>query len=199
MPSQTPLPDAPAVEAIREYERDAVVQQLADDFAADRLSLEDYEQRVQRALRVVSRYDLAMIRSDLPTMPSEGPVVNAARHDVRGLNLLAIMGGVTRRGRWVVPPRMQVWAVMGGVTLDLRDAQFTAAVTEIRILAVMGGVQIRVPPGVRLETDGVAIMGGFDDNPGVFRSDSPVVRVTGFAFMGGVGTDSKPRGTADDD
>ncbi|MBK8058697.1 MAG: hypothetical protein IPK33_12790 [Gemmatimonadetes bacterium] len=47
---------------------------------------------------------------------------------------------------------------------------------------------------MRLETEGIAIMGGFDDNPGVARPDSPVVRITGVAIMGGLGTDVRPRG-----
>jgi hypothetical protein len=94
---------------------------------------------------------------------------------------------------------MQIWAIMGGADLDLRDAVFTSPVTEIKILAVMGGVHVRIPPGVRLETDGVAIMGGFDDNPGVAGPGSPVVRITGLAVMGGVGTDVRPRGWVGDD
>lgn len=204
MSPQTPLPVYRANdEYVSERERDQLVHQLTDDYAADQLSLEEFERRVQLALRASSRQELLSLRADLPARSDDrGPVVQSdVAGQVRGVNLLAFMGGVTRRGRWVVPPRIKIWAIMGGVELDLRDAHFTSHVTEIRILAVMGGVHIRVPPGVRLETDGVAIMGGFDDNPGVSRADSPVVRVSGLAVMGGLGTDVRPRGwtSSDDD
>jgi hypothetical protein len=53
----------------------------------------------------------------------------------------------------------------------------------------MGGLEVTVAPGVRLETDGFAFMGGFEDrvdDPGATARDAPVVRVTGIAIMGGV-------------
>ena len=36
------------------------------------------------------------------------------------------MGGVERKGDWVVPPRHDGVAIMGGVDLDLRHAKFAA-------------------------------------------------------------------------
>jgi hypothetical protein len=98
------------------------------------------------------------------------------------------MSGVVRRGVWIVPRRISAVAVMGGIEIDLRSTPLPP-VTEISILAVMGGVVITVPAGVRLESSGFAIMGGFEDQlsqPGSTRPDAPVVRVSGFAFMGGV-------------
>ena len=47
---------------------------------------------------------------------------------------------------------------------------------------------MKVRPGVRLETEGIAIMGGFEDSmdeSGAGR-DAPVVRITGVAILGGV-------------
>lgn len=49
---------------------------------------------------------------------------------------------------------------MGGVVLDLRDATLSGQMTDVFVVAVMGGVEIKVPPGVRLESDGIALMGG---------------------------------------
>ena len=65
----------------------------------------------------------------------------------------------------------------------------------------MGGLSVRVPPTVRLETDGVAILGGFEDRihePGVAGPDAPIVRVTGIAIMGGVDAQVKAIGAEDD-
>jgi hypothetical protein len=99
------------------------------------------------------------------------------------------MSGVVRRGAWVVPKRMNAVAFMGGIELDLREAVLDPGVTEIDVLAVMGGVVVTVPPNVRLESDGFAFMGGFEDQlkqPASGDPNAPVVRLTGFAFMGGV-------------
>jgi hypothetical protein len=57
------------------------------------------------------------------------------------------------------------------------------------VLAIMGGVEVTVPPGVRVESDGFAIMGGFEDQVETAAStdpNAPLVRLTGFALMGGV-------------
>jgi hypothetical protein len=84
---------------------------------------------------------------------------------------------------------MRVGALMGGVELDLREATLTAPVTDIYAVAIMGGIQITVPPNVRLEADGFAIMGGFEDQlhqAATLDSNAPLVRVRGLAIMGGV-------------
>jgi predicted membrane protein len=88
-----------------------------------------------------------------------------------------------------VPKRISAVAFMGGIELDLREATLGPGVTEIEVLAVMGGVVVTVPPNVRLECDGFAFMGGFEDQlkqPASGDPNAPAVRLTGFAFMGGV-------------
>jgi hypothetical protein len=86
---------------------------------------------------------------------------------------------------------MRAIAIMGGVELDLSEAELTAQVTEIDVIAVMGSVVVTVPPGVRLESDGIAILGGFEDQlrePASGDPNAPIVRVRGVAIMGGVET-----------
>jgi len=52
---------------------------------------------------------------------------------------------------------------------------------------------------VRLETDGVAIMGGFEDriDEAGTAKDAPVVRITGVAIMGGVAAQVQAVGAED--
>ena len=77
-----------------------------------------------------------------------------------------------------------------GAEIDLRDAELTSPVVEISAIAIMGGIEIIVPPGVRVEADGLALMGGFEDKvvePGsTMSATAPLVRITGLALMGGV-------------
>ena len=93
-------------------------------------------------------------------------------------------------------------ALMGGNSLDLREARFAAQETVINALALMGGIEIIVPDDVRVVDDGVGIMGGFgvEDHESCTVSvaelpaDVPVVRVRGLALMGGVGIVRAARG-----
>ena len=56
-------------------------------------------------------------------------------------------------------------------------------------IAVMGGVDIIVPPGVGVDVEGFALMGGVDqvhETTAVEDPDAPRIRIQGFALMGGV-------------
>jgi hypothetical protein len=75
------------------------------------------------------------------------------------------------------------------VDLDFREAIMPPGVTELKIFAMWGGVEVIVPPGLNVECHGVGIMGGFDHAPeGVAPTDptAPTLRITGVALMGGV-------------
>ena len=104
--------------------------------------------------------------------------------------MVGIMGGGGRAGAWIPARRNWVVGVMGGHALDFREAHFGPGVTEVNVLAVMGGVEILVPPDVRVECSGIGIMGGFDVKQSVTSTtdpEAPVIRVTGLAIMGGAG------------
>lgn len=103
------------------------------------------------------------------------------------------MSGFQRKGRWTVPRRLNCVAFWGGGEIDLREADFSAGEVEITCVAVMGGMQIVVPPGVEVVVRGVGVMGGFDHRESGVPGDPglPRVVVTGFAFWGGVGIERK--------
>lgn len=178
-----------------ERARDEVLERLGIHYAHDDLTIKELEARLELAFRARSAASLDELVADLPALhrersrdetsysTTEVPIVPA-----RGM-LAAIMGGNVRKGSWAVPRHLKIVAIMGGVDLDLRQAVLSPGVTEIEILTVMGGVGIAVPPGVRVETMGIAIMGGFDASAGDVTSldpDQPVIRLSGIAVMGGV-------------
>jgi hypothetical protein len=126
-----------------------------------------------------------------------------ARRDVdrkeRGL-ALAFWSGIRRAGNWTPPEHMSAVAVMGGAELDFRDARFPPGVTTVTAVALMGGVEIVVPPGVRVESSGIPVMGGFDrldqdGNPDAFPD--AVLRIRGVACMGGVEVKVRPPGSGE--
>ena len=171
--------------------RERAVERLSIHYARDQLTLDELESRLERAYAARTTEALDAVLAGLPALsPTNAPTVapNASKAP-RRRNYVAVMSGVVRRGAWVVPKRINAVAFMGGIELDLRGATLGPGVTEIGVLAVMGGVVVTVPPNVRLECDGFAFMGGFEDQlkqPASGDPNAPVVRLTGFAFMGGV-------------
>jgi hypothetical protein len=177
--------------------REKVVQDLAEHFSQDRLTLPEYERRVELAYRADSGNALMELTRDLTparVVPASAQLSAADRTNVapyadKPKNFFALMSGVVRKGMWQVPARMRAFACMGGISLDLREANLSADVTDIYVFAMMGGVEIILPPDVRLESDGFAIMGGFEDQlkePASRDPNAPLIRIHGMAIMGGV-------------
>ena len=174
-----------------EQVRERVIEALSEHFARDNLSIEDLETRMANVYAAKTPADVESLLDGLPALATGAPV--PAVSEANGPpklreRLIAVMSGIVRRGLWRIPRRLRVVAILGGVQLDLREAELPPGVTEIRAFVLMGGLDVRVPPGVRLETEGAAIMGGFEDRideSGGGR-DAPIVRITGIAIMGGV-------------
>jgi hypothetical protein len=187
---------------ISNADREKVAQILHTAMAEGRLELSELEERLDAVYAAKTFSDLEPITRDLPVQaphtavgpPVGGPVPMPApsARIVPGVptgprQSIAIMSGVERKGEWVVPEHHTVIAVMGGVDIDLRRARFEAPETTIQIFAFMGGVDIKVPEDVHVQVDGVGFMGAFEDKTvGTGAPGRPVVRITGFAMMGGV-------------
>jgi hypothetical protein len=172
-----------------------VVQTLCLHFAADHLTMDSLEGRLALAYEAPSLARLEQLVSDLPALDSNklGPThpplfAPPSSAPERGF-VMAILGGVSRKGNWMVPRHLKVMVVLGGAEIDLRDGRLSPGVTQIDVMAFMGGVEITVPPGVRVESMGGAFLGGFESSAGdssAYDPGAPVLRVSGIAIMGGV-------------
>ena len=61
--------------------------------------------------------------------------------------MVAALGGVERKGRWIPARQNYAVAVMGGVVLDFREALLPPGVTEVWIFTAMGGCRDHRPSG----------------------------------------------------
>lgn len=196
--------------ALRET-RERTIQTLIDHFAQDHLEVTDFEQRLDRAHQATTVADLLSLTSDLPVPASAGgttaPVTRSATGTAtsaprsvgatlpdgvqrRGNQVIVgIMGGATRRGRWVPAHDNTAVGIMGGVLLDFREAVLPPGETRVHAFAFWGGVSIVVPPGLDVTVNGIGIMGGFDhlgQSAAMPAADAPRLKIDGVALMGGV-------------
>jgi hypothetical protein len=204
MSNKPPVPGPTLAE-----KREKTVQLLIDSFASDRLSVEEFEDRLDRAHRAGDAGTLESLISDLPVpaagppqpapvqaagTPAPRPAVRPDRalpEEVRERQFMAaVMGGFERKGPWVPARHTSCLCLMGGAVLDFREARLPPGPVEVDIFAMMGGVEIIVPPWIGIDTGGIAIMGGFEDGTAnrttPLPPDAPVIRIGGFLFMGGV-------------
>ena len=181
--------------------RQRTIDILCQQFAEDKITVAEFERRVDLANQAINPEDLRNLLADL--MPARVPAPMAqdqtrvaprvgeslGRPRKERDFLIGIFGATVRRGRWTPAGSTLTVGIFGGSELDFREALLPPGVTEVTAIAVMGGVEVIVPPGVRVETTAMAVMGGIEDTsegPEYDTESTPVIRVKGLACMGGI-------------
>ncbi len=181
-------------------DRDAILEVLQDAHAAGRLTIDEANERQDRALAAkyvdelgalvgdlpegLSRHELARPRPHLPAPAPSRTDVPTRFDDDRPFSV-AIMGG---RDVALAPgsPGMRDFAWWGGHDIHLTDAMGPGAVVVLELNAIMGGHDIYVPPGVRIVDESVAIMAGNDiDRDAHGDGSNGTLILRGFLFWAG--------------
>lgn len=190
---RNPQPGDPSQLRISDADRHQVADLLRDAAGEGRIDLEELDERLEATYAARTYADLVPITIDLPAHPAAAPAVPPRETPpvtVSHEHSVAIMGGCTRKGPWLVPEKHQAFAMMAGVDLDLREATFAAKETVIYANAVMAGIDIVVDARTHVVVEGIGIMGSFEQGrdkvAAEITADSPVVRVKGVALMAGV-------------
>jgi hypothetical protein len=165
-------------------DRERVVAVLHRAHAEGRITLDEFDERSSAAYAARTLDELAPLTRDLAPSVAGGGAAAAATSPP----IVAVFGGARRAGRWRPALRETAVAIFGGVELDLREAELPAEGVWLSAFAVFGGVDVRVPEGVRVELTGFALFGGRevqgDEVPA--GPDAVVLRVHGVAVFGGV-------------
>ena len=186
--ADVPVPEgSEPSERVADADRDRIVTLLREHVVDGRLTLDEFSERVERALRATTRGELDAVMADLPAatvgLPEPAP---SARQSRRWH--IAVLSGHSTRGRWRISGKTTAVAVMGGCDLDLRRAEIEGPEVEITAFAFWGGIKVVVPEGFDVELRRFSFMGGRSlrvrDVP-IIRG-SPRIVVRGFAVMGGV-------------
>lgn len=194
------LPEMRASDA----ERERIAEVLREAVAEGRLTMEEFEERLDAAYKARTHAELTPLVRDLPVPSGTGRAAAAPAPAGGGgwaervggpatsTWAMAVWGGFSRAGRWTVGRRFTAFTMWGGGKIDLREARFEDREVVIRCFALMGGMGVVVPPDLDVEVRGIGIMGGFGDRAtGPGTPGSPKVRITGLALWGGVGVERK--------
>jgi hypothetical protein len=163
---QGDLPAAVAGEDLRasHADRDRVVELLRVAAGDGRLSAEELDDRLERALTARTYAELAALTADLPATPGTAvvpPVAGAVSATPKDLIRIHVHGSSARRdGRWVVPKELDVKARGGAVTLDFTEAVITQPL--LRITAEVRGAVLRLitRPGIVVDAGDISLHGG---------------------------------------
>ncbi|MBA2465766.1 MAG: DUF1707 and DUF2154 domain-containing protein [Nocardioidaceae bacterium] len=183
---------------ISDEDRHKVTEVLRLAAGEGRIDLDELDERIEATYAAKTYGDLVPITVDLPVAGGSATAAPAPRRvgpsapvpAVSHGTSFAMMGDCSRRGVWEVPLRHTAFAMMGQVTLDLREARFAGREVVIDACAVMAGIDIVVNPSTQVVVEGFGVMGEFHERrskvAAELTADSPVVRVRGLALMAGV-------------
>lgn len=171
---------------------------LSHALAEGRLTPQEHSERLDAIFAAKTQADITPLISDLPNAAAldragESGVVAARGKRTR---LVALLGAVIRKGAWPVPERLSATTVLAGGELDFRYALLPPGEIRLRAMCVLAGLEIIVPPEMRVVDSALALMGGIEVPPDTqesLRSDAPVLHLTGFTIMGGVAIRRRPR------
>jgi hypothetical protein len=178
-------------------DRDAAAAVINSALAEGRLTAEEHSDRLDAIYAAKTHADLVPLLDDLPqpggamqvrrTPP--GSDVDLPVGSRRGGRIIAIFSGASRKGVWHADPVINVLTVFGGAEIDFRDAIMPGKEVVLRATTVLGGVEVTVPPEMRVVDNGIAILGGRDIAGNADESaspDAPVLRIEGTCVLGGV-------------
>jgi hypothetical protein len=111
------------------------------------------------------------------------------------LALVAILDGVELESRAKAFRGGSMLAWFGGVEADLSDAELADG-AQLTVHAFFGGIDIRTPPGWRIESGVKALAGGVATPEAQTDPDAPVLTLEGMAVFGGVSVRSAAAASA---
>jgi hypothetical protein len=175
----------------------AAISEVRDRYERGAISVEEFKRGLDALLLAQSADECQAILDELPAAHAHAlaalelhapqPVAPTPAAPRMGW-LVALMGGVSRTRRpWRLAEHTFGLALMGGIDLDLRLASLPRRGT-IHLLALMGGVTIRVPPSVRVTVRSVVAMGGVN----AFGEDTGGMIAFGYAESSHPATDAPP-------
>ncbi|WP_034489652.1 DUF1707 SHOCT-like domain-containing protein [Actinomadura oligospora] len=153
------LPERRPELRVSHEDRDRVAEQLRVAAGDGRLTIEELDERLDKALTARTESDLAALVTDLPAPRGEvGPVKAAKAKDLVRIDVGS--SSVSREGEWVVPRAMDVSIRSGSVKLDLTSAVISHGILRIATEVKSGSLTIVTRPGIVVDTDEIGVKSG---------------------------------------
>jgi hypothetical protein len=157
-------------------DRDQVAEALRVAAGDGRLTADELDERLEKALSARTFDDLAPLLADLPApgaalAPLPGPLASVlagtamaggvAPAPAKELMKIHVTSGSSQRvARWTVPARMDLQARSGHIKLDFTQAVITAPTLHIDAEVSSGHIELITRPGIAVDLDDVSVRSG---------------------------------------
>ena len=120
---------------------------------------------------------------------AKGALPSRGDEDSDELELFAVLNGTHLKSRARAFRGGALLAWHGGISLDLTEAEL-APDARLSVRTLFGGIDIRTPPGWRIDSSVKAVAGGVDAHTHA-DGDAPVLTLEGLAVFGGISAGAK--------
>jgi len=172
-------------------DRDRVVELLRVSAGDGRLTAEELDERLERAMTARTYGELARLVADLP---AAGSVVSAPAPRVKDVVRIDTGSGHTvRNGRWIVPQRIEARIRSGQLKLDFTQAVITQPSLQLDAEVRSGRILLITKPGIVVDTDDVVVRSGHVRVRAPWGHDVPeVLRIEVSGKVGSGNFDARP-------
>lgn len=176
---------------IGDTQRRAVDSRLQAAVGDGILTLTEYDERSRETWGARTQADLDAVVADLPPAamtaaagaPAAGVPGRLGRPRPRWA--VAVLGEHTTTGPVAARQRTHALSVLGRTTVDLRRTDLPAVV-HVSATAVLGTTVVLVPVGVRVEANGMSLLGSREEHIAGAIAGAPTVRVRSLGVLGSV-------------
>ena len=141
-------------------DRDLIAEQLRIAAGDGRLTMEELDERLEKALSARTGSELAILVTDLPAAAQTGAALEAVPQAKELAQIEVSSGSAKREGRWVVPRAAEVKVGSGSVKLDLTQAVLTGPTLQVQATVRSGSLTIITRPGIEVILDDVSVSSG---------------------------------------
>ena len=116
----------------------------------------------------------------------KGAVPSRGDEESDEVSLVAVFDGIDLKSRAQAFRGGSMLAWFGGISVDLSEAVLAPG-ARLTVRTLFGGIDIKTPPGWRVESSVKAVAGGVDSRtPVEGEENAPVLSLEGMALFGGV-------------
>lgn len=163
--------------------RQEVEERLQWAYAYGHLGLSQLEERLNTLHSTASKEDLLKLVEDLPSGEQARGHGYSNQDIPEEIHLNAFLSSNDRKGVWTVPRKIEINAILGSVTLDMRDAEFHHNHLEINGKVFLGSIDVKVPENVSVRVSGTPILGSISDRTRPV-DPSKQISFSGLALLG---------------
>jgi hypothetical protein len=167
-------------------DREHVAGLLAEALADGRLTAGEHGERIDLLYATRTHEELASLTADLGTGRRDVERRHSAAPVERVAPQVAILSSSMARPTGRVDGRIVGVGFLGNARIDLTYASLGEDGVQITAQAIIGAVDIVVPPDARVTMTGFPLLGSLSPTRQPGPADGPPVKVSAFALLGSV-------------